>query len=166
MRLRVQRAMAGFSPRERYIVENRLLNDEGITLAEIGRTLKAVGVVASVDAWLDAAKREPASSSIGPGQYEMLSRMSAEAAVARMVDPDTRITNELLLPEGKTKAALVVGEDPLRWDRMASRLREADSVAAIAQALGAPASFRSARSSATSRRPRTSGPRRPPRGPG
>ena len=76
---------------------------KGDTLAEIGRTLKADGVVASVDAWLNAAKREPDAAKIGPGQYAMLSRMSAQAAVARMIDPDTRITNELLLREGLTK---------------------------------------------------------------
>jgi UPF0755 protein len=77
--------------------------NKGDTLAEIGRTLKADGVVASVDAWLEAAKREPAAASIGPGQYEMLSKMSAESAVARMIDPDTRVTNTLLLREGLTK---------------------------------------------------------------
>lgn len=74
--------------------------NKGDTLAEIGRTLKADGVVASVDAWLAAAKKEPKAASIGPGQYDMLTEMSAESAVARMVDPDTRITDELLLREG------------------------------------------------------------------
>lgn len=78
--------------------------NKGDSLAAIGRTLKADGVVASVDAWLDAAKREPDAEKIGPGQYEMLSQMSAESAVARMIDPDTRITNTLLLREGLTKA--------------------------------------------------------------
>jgi UPF0755 protein len=73
---------------------------KGDTVAEIGRTLKADGVVASVDAWLEAAKRESKITSVGPGQYEMLTRMSAEAAVARMVDPDSRVVDELLLREG------------------------------------------------------------------
>jgi UPF0755 protein len=74
--------------------------EEGDTLAEIGQTLKADGVVASVDAWLAEAKREKKTSTIGPGQYDMRTEMSAEAAVARMVDPQTRITNTLLLREG------------------------------------------------------------------
>jgi UPF0755 protein len=74
--------------------------EEGDTLAEIGQTLKADGVVASVDAWLAAARAEPKTAKIGPGQYDMLTQMSAESAVARMVDPDTRITDELLLREG------------------------------------------------------------------
>ena len=41
--------------------------EEGQTLTEIGRTLKALGVVASVDAWLEAAAKEPKAKKIGPG---------------------------------------------------------------------------------------------------
>lgn len=74
--------------------------NKGDTLAEIGRTLKSEGVVASVDAWLDQAKQEPATAKIGPGQYDMLTEMSAAAAVARMVDPASRVSNKLLLREG------------------------------------------------------------------
>ena len=74
--------------------------EQGDTIAAIGRTLKGADVVASVEAWLEAAKNEPATASIGPGQYDMLTQMSAEAAVERMVDPDTLITNRLLLREG------------------------------------------------------------------
>lgn len=73
---------------------------KGDTLAEIGQTLKADGVVASVDAWVAATKSEPKASTIGPGQYAMLTQMSADSAVARMVDPQTRITDQLLLREG------------------------------------------------------------------
>jgi UPF0755 protein len=74
--------------------------EQGNTLAEIGQTLKADGVVASVDAWLAAAKKEPLTAKIAPGSYDMLTEMSAESAVARMVDPQTRITDDLLLREG------------------------------------------------------------------
>lgn len=74
--------------------------EAGQTLAQIGQTLKAEGVVASVDAWLAAAAEDDRSMTIGPGVYDMRAEMSAEAAVARMVDPASRITNELLLREG------------------------------------------------------------------
>jgi len=73
---------------------------EGQTLAEMGRTLKDAGVVASVDAWLDACEAEPESMTIGPGLYDMRLEMSAEAAVDRMIDPASRITDKLLLREG------------------------------------------------------------------
>ncbi len=74
--------------------------EEGQTLAEIGRTLKDLGVVASVDAWLEATAKEPKSKTIGPGVYDMRKEMSAEAAVERMIDPEARITDKLLLREG------------------------------------------------------------------
>ena len=74
--------------------------EDGETLAEIGRTLKDLGVVASVDAWLEATKQEPRSKSIGPGLYDMRKEMSAQAAVERMIDPESRIIDRLLLREG------------------------------------------------------------------
>lgn len=73
---------------------------KGQTVAEIGQTLKAAGVVASVDAWLAAAQQEPLVSSIGPGQYVMLKEMSAEAAVTRMISPSSRLIDKVLLREG------------------------------------------------------------------
>jgi UPF0755 protein len=74
--------------------------EDGQTLAEIGRTLKELGVVASVDAWLEATRAEPRSKTIGPGLYDMRKEMSASAAVDRMIDPEARITDKLLLREG------------------------------------------------------------------
>ncbi len=74
--------------------------EPGQTLAEIGRTLKAQDVVASVDAWLEATQAEPDAQKIGPGTYDMAEQMSAEAAVARMLDPASRVTDTLLLREG------------------------------------------------------------------
>jgi UPF0755 protein len=73
---------------------------KGQTIAEIGRTLKAAGVVASVDKWVAEAAKEPRSQAIGPGDYDMQLAMSAESAVARMVDPKARVFDQLLLREG------------------------------------------------------------------
>lgn len=72
----------------------------GQTTAEIGQVLKQAGVIASVEAWLDEARSEPAVRSIGPGTYAMKRQMSAEAAVALMIDPSTRVVDKLLLREG------------------------------------------------------------------
>ncbi|MGV1003606.1 MAG: endolytic transglycosylase MltG [Candidatus Nanopelagicales bacterium] len=88
---------------------------KGQTIAQIGQTLKKEGVVASVDAWLGAAKLEPMTSSIGPGSYSMLEQMSAESAVARMISPKSRVSSKLLLREG------------LRiWESMAKIAKETD----------------------------------------
>ncbi len=48
--------------------------EQGDTVAEIGRNLKAAGVVASVEAFIDAAASEPKSSTIQVGTYPMLRR--------------------------------------------------------------------------------------------
>ena len=56
--------------------------DAGQSLTEIGRTLKAQDVVASVDAWLAAAEAEPAALKIGPGIYAMAEQMSAGSCTA------------------------------------------------------------------------------------
>ena len=74
--------------------------EQGQTLAQIGQTLKEAGVVASVDAWLEACAKEPKSATIGPALYNLRLEMSAEAALERMLDPDTRVVNQLLLREG------------------------------------------------------------------
>lgn len=74
--------------------------EQGQTLSEIGQTLKAAGVVASVDAWTDACATEPKAASIGPGLYNMRLEMSAEAALNRMLDPSSKVVNQLLLREG------------------------------------------------------------------
>lgn len=78
----------------------RITVKKGQTLAEIGQTLKAAGVVASVDKWVAEAAKEPRATSIGPGDYEMRLQMSAESAVAQMVDPKSRVVDDLLLREG------------------------------------------------------------------
>jgi UPF0755 protein len=74
--------------------------EQGQTLSQIGQSLKSAGVVASVDAWLDACAQESRSASIGPGLYNMRLEMSAESALNLMLDPATRVVNQLLLREG------------------------------------------------------------------
>lgn len=78
----------------------------GQTIAQIGNTLKAADVVKSVDAWVKACKDSPASSRIGPGVYNMRLQMSADAAVARMLDPAARAGGSLLIREGLRASAV------------------------------------------------------------
>ncbi len=74
--------------------------EEGDTTAEIGRNLKAAGVVASVDAFLDAAAAEPKSSAIQVGTYQMMEEMAAADALAVLVDPANLVKNTVTIPEG------------------------------------------------------------------
>lgn len=63
----------------------------GDSTAAIGRTLQSAGVVASVDAFLDAAEEDDRILGVQPGSYQMRARMSASAAVARLLDPAARV---------------------------------------------------------------------------
>ena len=58
--------------------------------AEIGRLLKAAGVVKSVDAFVSAFTNNPDAGRIQAGAYVLKKEMSAKSAVAMMLDPDSQ----------------------------------------------------------------------------
>ncbi|MER5484678.1 endolytic transglycosylase MltG [Streptomyces sp. NPDC002812] len=60
---------------------------KGAGLGQMGRILKEAGVVASAQAFVDAATTNPDGNKIQPGIYPLKKKMSAAAAVAIMVDP-------------------------------------------------------------------------------
>lgn len=72
----------------------------GDTAAAIGRNLKAAGVVASVQAFTDAAAAEPRSRGIQVGFYEMREEMSAAAALEILIDAGNQVRNTVTVPEG------------------------------------------------------------------
>ncbi|MGH8970869.1 MAG: endolytic transglycosylase MltG, partial [Actinomycetes bacterium] len=73
----------------------------GQTLAAVGRTLKKEDVVASVEAFLEVANADPeASSSLQPGFYHLKRKMPAADALAALLDPASRVTSRVTLPEG------------------------------------------------------------------
>lgn len=71
---------------------------KGAGLGEMGRILKAAGVVASAQAFVDAANANPKGKSIQPGMYPMQKKMSAASAVALMIDPSK--LNVITVAEG------------------------------------------------------------------
>lgn len=73
---------------------------EGDTTAEMGRNLKAEGVVKSVDAFLDAAAAEPDSAAIQVGFYELKEEMAAADALAVLLDPANQVKSTITVPEG------------------------------------------------------------------
>lgn len=75
---------------------------KGDTSTEIAGTLFDAGVVASEEAFTDAAREEPRATLIQVGFYDMAREMSAEDALQRMLDPDAIVTNALTVPEGFT----------------------------------------------------------------
>ncbi|MFD3537000.1 endolytic transglycosylase MltG [Streptomyces sp. NPDC058664] len=66
---------------------------------EIGNILKKAGVVKSVDAFVSAQQQNPKGLSIQAGVYTLKKEMSAESAVALMLNPASQ-TN-FVIPEGK-----------------------------------------------------------------
>ncbi len=73
---------------------------QGDSIAEMGRGLKAAGVVASVDAFIDAAGANPDAGKIQAGFYPLLKEMKASDVVAVLVDPDKIVTTSVTIPEG------------------------------------------------------------------
>ncbi|MFF4433479.1 endolytic transglycosylase MltG [Streptomyces sp. NPDC001513] len=75
---------------------------KGALLGQMGRILKDAGVVASAQAFVDAANTNPSSKSIQPGIYPMKKKMSGAAAVALMIDPSK--LNVITVTEGMRNA--------------------------------------------------------------
>jgi UPF0755 protein len=75
--------------------------NEGDTVAQMGRNLKAEGVTKSVQAFIDAAAGEPDSSGIQVGDYELQKQMKAADALEVLIDPDNLIGfPTVTIPEG------------------------------------------------------------------
>jgi UPF0755 protein len=108
---------------------------QGDSIAEMGRGLKEAGVVASVEAFIDAAGANPEADTIQAGNYSLLQEMKASDVVSVLVNPDNIVTTDVTIPEGFTVrqivARLVEG----------TGFKQADFEAALQdpQALGLPA---------------------------
>lgn len=74
--------------------------EEGDTVAEMGRNLKAAGVVESVDAFTNAAVANPDSNQIQFGYYQLQKEMAADDVVEILVDPANQVKNTVTIPEG------------------------------------------------------------------
>lgn len=74
--------------------------DQGDVAADIGSTLKAKGVVESVDAFTEAARDNPQSVNIQVGFYALKHKMSSASALAVLIDPANRISSNVVIPEG------------------------------------------------------------------
>ncbi|MFI5937098.1 endolytic transglycosylase MltG [Actinoplanes sp. NPDC051494] len=75
--------------------------EENATLTSIGNTLVDSDVVKSTAAFTEAADANPKGKNIQSGTYNLKKQMSAEAAVTMLLDPKSRVTNGVTIPEGK-----------------------------------------------------------------
>lgn len=79
---------------------------KGDTLSEIGRTLKDAGVIASVDAFIQASEANAESRYITPGDYKLATHIPASTAIKLLLSPEARDEIKLVIPEG-TRASTV-----------------------------------------------------------
>ena len=74
--------------------------EQGDSVAQMGRGLKADGIVASVEAFTEEAAANPDSTSIQVGFYKMKKQMPAADALEILMDPDNILKNTVTIPEG------------------------------------------------------------------
>lgn len=72
----------------------------GDSTTAIGKTLQDGGVVATSQAFVDAAAGNASISSIQPGFYKVRTEIPAANAVSRLADPQNRV-GRLVIPEGR-----------------------------------------------------------------
>ena len=73
---------------------------QGDAAVDIGRTLVSKRVVRSTEAFTDAARSDPRSVGIQVGFYQMRRQMSAESALAVLLDPANLMRDVVTVPEG------------------------------------------------------------------
>jgi UPF0755 protein len=104
---------------------------EGDSSAEIGRNLKTAGVVASVEAFTDAASSNPDSRSIQVGFYELHKKMAADSALDVLLDPDNLVQNTVTIPEGlrvEDTVALLAKKTGIAVKKFEAVLERPDSI--------------------------------------
>jgi UPF0755 protein len=72
------------------------------TITDMGNMLVDSDVVKSTKAFVNAADDEPRSKNIQSGTYNLRKQMSAKAAVALLLDPKSRVSKGVAIPEGST----------------------------------------------------------------
>jgi UPF0755 protein len=73
---------------------------DGDSVTEMGRNLRELDVVKSVDAFTEAAAANPDSTRIQVGFYTMRVQMKAEDALTLLIDPANAINAAVTIPEG------------------------------------------------------------------
>jgi UPF0755 protein len=72
----------------------------GDSISQVAQTLQQDGVVRSTSAFIDVAGSDPSGASIQAGTYRLRLHMSAQDALALLLDPASRVSTPVLVPEG------------------------------------------------------------------
>ena len=102
-------------------------------------TLVEAGVVASTKAFNEAFAENPAGASIQPGTYNMLLEMKASDAIVALLDPASRVSFKVTIPEGlnKTQTLAKISEKTLiPIDQLNAAIADPASIGLPAEAGG------------------------------
>ena len=72
----------------------------GDSISQVGLILENAGVVRSASGFVAVASNDPSGTDIQPGTYRLRLQMSAASALNLLLDPVSRISARLLIPEG------------------------------------------------------------------
>lgn len=99
----------------------------GATTTDIAGILADADVVASADAFLDAAAGNAQVTNIQPGTYALKAQMSGDSALAMLLDPSARNVVKIVIPEGyRIDQVVAAVADALKLDRGAVAATAAD----------------------------------------
>src|SRR4249920_1984914 len=71
----------------------------GDSISAVGQTLEKADIVRSASAFAAVAGQDP-DANLQPGTYRLHLQMSAESALNLLLDPSSRISSRVLIPEG------------------------------------------------------------------
>ncbi|WP_159620833.1 endolytic transglycosylase MltG [Ruania rhizosphaerae] len=110
--------------------EVEVVIEEGSSGSDMATALVEADVVATRTAFINEFNANPDAAGIQPGTYTMLQQMSAEDAVATMLDPASLTGNRITIPEGWRASQI--------YERIAQRLEiEVSEVEAAADEVAA-----------------------------
>jgi UPF0755 protein len=116
----------------------------GSTSADIGRELKARGVVKSVDAFNDAARDNDKSRNIQVGYYNLKKQMKASEALGVLVDPKNMVQSLVVVPEGARVRQIVksiVAKTDISKKAVTAALANPQAIGLPAEAKGNPEGY-------------------------
>jgi UPF0755 protein len=116
--------------------EVKVVIPEGASGRTIGQVLEGAGVVKSSKAFVEAAKDNPKSSSIQPGQYVLHKQMAAAGALTMLLDPASRTADRVTVREGLRASEIL----PLLAKSTGQPLADYKAALKDPEALGIPAS--------------------------
>ena len=117
---------------------------QGASLAEIASILAEQDVVATSDAFVDAAESEGRAAAIQPGTYTLHQQMSAQSALDLLFDPEARVVLRVSVPEGlRQERVLRIASDKggFDLDDLKSALADTEALNLPSYAKGDPEGF-------------------------